>query len=221
MFEYLRLKIKEMNSNTLNKQNEVMRRYYKFQSKIYDATRWSFLFGRKKILKMIDIDRPKHILEIGCGTGHNLRRLQSAFPQTQITGIDVSSDMIAIAKKKFKDNANITFLEQAYGNEPIYFETAPDVIIFSYTLTMINPQWSAILKQTQVDLAPGGKLAIVDFHSSKIPMFRKWMAHNHVRMEGHMDKTLQATFYTRFHQVKKAYFGLWNYFYFVGAKPVL
>ncbi len=205
----------------MNNQQESMRKYYKFQSKIYDATRWSFLFGRKKILKLIQQDHPKHIVEIGCGTGHNLSRLQSAFPQTQITGIDVSAEMIAIANKKFKNNSNIKLMEQAYGSKSVEFDCAPDIIVFSYTLTMINPQWSSILKQAQLDLAPGGKLVIVDFHSSKNSLFKKWMAYNHVKMEGHMDQTLEASFYTKYHQVKKAYFGLWNYFYYVGAKPDL
>jgi len=207
-----------MNTNKDIAQNNSMRKYYKFQSKIYDATRWSFLFGRKKLLKIILKENPQHILEIGCGTGHNLSRLQSAFPQTQITGIDVSTDMISIAKKKFKDNPKINLLEQAYGNGSIIFDTAPDIIIFSYTLTMINPQWSAILDQAQNDLASGGKLMIVDFHSSKYSFFRKWMARNHVRMEGHMDETLEATFETTFLQIKKAYLGLWNYFLFIAEK---
>ena len=44
--------------------------YYALHSKIYDATRWSFLFGRERILQHVAaIDHPKRILEVGCGWG--------------------------------------------------------------------------------------------------------------------------------------------------------
>jgi len=207
-----------MNSDNQKNQNDLMRNYYKFQSKIYDATRWSFLFGRKKLLKLIQEEKPQHILEIGCGTGQNIRRLHSIFPQTLITGIDVSKEMISIAQQKFKNNPNIELIEQAYGDGTINFRRPPDLIIFSYTLTMINPQWANILKQAKKDLVLGGRLAIVDFHSSGISFFRKWMARNHVRMEGHMDETLTTVFDVKFKEIKKAYFGLWNYFLFIAEK---
>jgi S-adenosylmethionine-diacylgycerolhomoserine-N-methlytransferase len=79
-------------------QNKNIQNYYKLQSKIYDATRWTFLFGRKKLVRVLPFDKDAaiDILEIGCGTGYNLKRLAKAFPNARITGLDVSEDMIRL-----------------------------------------------------------------------------------------------------------------------------
>ena len=53
-----------------------LQRYYHFQSVIYDLTRWSFLFGRRRLVQQLITSPPPHrILEIACGTGTNLRWL--------------------------------------------------------------------------------------------------------------------------------------------------
>jgi S-adenosylmethionine-diacylgycerolhomoserine-N-methlytransferase len=49
-------------------------RYYRLHSRIYAATRWSFLFGRRAILDDIAAaTTPARILEVGCGTGKRTR----------------------------------------------------------------------------------------------------------------------------------------------------
>ena len=58
-----------------------LERYYQFHSRIYDATRWSFLFGREEVLlRAASVTTPKRILEVGCGTGRNLPGLRRRFP---------------------------------------------------------------------------------------------------------------------------------------------
>ena len=42
----------------------------------------------------------KRILEVGCGTGYNLLNLAQTYPKATLVGMDLSSDMLAIAKKK-------------------------------------------------------------------------------------------------------------------------
>ena len=66
-----------MTRNMMERQPEKMRAYYRFHAGIYDATRWSFLFGRKTLLYNLPVrtDIPQSLLEVGCGTGHNLRLL--------------------------------------------------------------------------------------------------------------------------------------------------
>ncbi len=58
-----------------------LEKYYRFHSRIYDATRWLFLFGRDRLIKTAALfTRPRRILEVGCGTGKNLVRLRQTFP---------------------------------------------------------------------------------------------------------------------------------------------
>ena len=81
-------------------QTELMEQYYKFHAKIYNATRWSFLFGRKGVIKLIpQLPSIQRILEVGCGTGTNLLQLRERFPDAEIFGLDISATMIETAKK--------------------------------------------------------------------------------------------------------------------------
>ncbi len=75
--------------------------YYKIHAKIYDLTRWSFLFGRENIIKHLPDKQYLRILEVGCGTGFSLLKLWTKFQQTKnIQGLDASEDMLNEARKK-------------------------------------------------------------------------------------------------------------------------
>ena len=70
--------------------------YYRFHARIYDATRWSFLFGRDRLINLAaetvardGLERPARVAEIGCGTGRNLLALSRALPGASITGVDL------------------------------------------------------------------------------------------------------------------------------------
>ena len=211
-----------MNVENSIKQSQLIQNYYNFQSTIYDATRWSFLFGRKLIIdKIAEVTSPKVILEIGCGTGYNLKNLSKAFPNSKILGLDVSKDMLNIAKKKVKANSNIQLIDGAYGNTNIINENAPDVILFSYMLTMVNPEFSAMITQAYEDLNPGGYIAVVDFYNSKHTWFRNHMGNHHVRMESHLTPELEGKFETIDNSVYEAYLGTWEYFTYIGKKKEL
>jgi S-adenosylmethionine-diacylgycerolhomoserine-N-methlytransferase len=90
-------------------------KYYRFHSRIYDATRWSFLFGRTAIIKKFAGTAPRNILEVGCGTGRNLVELARRFPQAQVTGVDLSATMLDLARRKTADfGPRLQLLHQAY-----------------------------------------------------------------------------------------------------------
>lgn len=62
----------------------------------------------EKLMDLIDLDYFQHVLEIGCGTGVYTELLRDKFPDTDITAIDISEDMVAIAGKKMHGR-NINF----------------------------------------------------------------------------------------------------------------
>jgi S-adenosylmethionine-diacylgycerolhomoserine-N-methlytransferase len=188
--------------------------YYQLHAPIYDLTRWSFLFGRIDILKKLQIPKkPYHIWEIGCGTGKNLSFLLKKHPTITCLGLDTSSEMIQIAQKKLKKYAQTcSILNHTEDWEK------PDLILFSYSLSMINPGWKELLEQAQKDLKPGGHIAVVDFHQSTFSGFKKWMGVNHVEMNGHLLPALEKLFTPTQKEIKSAYFGIWQYLLFVGKK---
>jgi S-adenosylmethionine-diacylgycerolhomoserine-N-methlytransferase len=157
-----------------------------------------------------------HILEVGCGTGKNLISLKQRYPDAQITGVDLSRDMLGKARKKITDSS-ISLKRMRYGSGDLNNKPY-DLILLSYSLTMMGAAYPQIIKELKNDLSPNGYLAAVDFHTSPFSWFRHWMNKNHVDFSGALYPLLKQNFKridTNFHS---AYLGLWNYFQFIGTQ---
>ena len=204
--------------NTSSPSHASLRDYYRWHARIYDLTRWAFLFGRSGIIQRAAyrLDRPRRILEIGCGTGRNLAVLAQRFPQAQITGLDLSSDMLERARCKVERfGTRMELLHRAY-DAPVATAAKFDLIVLSYSLSMINPGFDEVLRVCKADLSPTGIVAVVDFHDSRWTWFRRWMGMNHVRMEGQLLDSLQRHFDGQVCQIQRAYGNLWRYLLFIG-----
>lgn len=208
-------------SDRMNK-SQKLQGYYRWHAPIYDATRWSFLFGRRRIVKLaaeaLGRDTALQILEVGCGTGRNLKDLARNFPKARITGVDLCAPMLAKAEKStapFGDR--VTLLHQAYAPEMLQ-EASCDLVLFSYALTMFNPGFDTALDTARTHLKPGGLIAVTDFHDSRLDGFKSWMQANHVRMEGHLVPELGARFDQNLLRIRRAYAGVWDYFLYLGRK---
>jgi S-adenosylmethionine-diacylgycerolhomoserine-N-methlytransferase len=194
--------------------------YYRLHARIYDATRWSFLFDREAILECAEAawPRPGRILEVGCGTGRNLMALARRFPRAQLTGLDLSGAMLAVARRKTAAlGSRVTLVERAYA-APLAEARGFDLVLCSYALSMFNPGFEQAIAAATRDLAPGGHFALVDFHTTRFPWFARWMGVNHVRMDGQLRPLLRENFAVVTEQVRSAYGGIWEYLLFVGRK---
>ncbi len=205
-----------------NRQPAAMRGYYRWHAAIYDATRWTFLLGRNTLLGHLPIQdaQEQTLLEVGCGTGHNLQLLAEQHPQLQLIGVDVSSDMLARASRSADKYAQrVQLFERPYAAAAMTLTQPLDFVLFSYALTMFNPGWEEAITSAWEDLSPGGRIAVVDFHRTPSHLFRWWMGKNHVRMEGHLLPQLQGRFRTELLEIRPVFFGLWEYFMYIGVKP--
>ena len=198
-------------------QRRFIERYYRVHAGIYDLTRWTFLLGREALLRQVAASvSPARILEVGCGTGKNLVQLGRQFPQARLWGLDLSGDMLAVAKKKLQGlSPRLTLIQAAYDH-PVEEKPFFDLVVFSYALSMFNPGWEQALTAASRDLAPGGAIAVVDFHDSGFPLFKRWMGLNHVRLDGHLLPGLKSRFPTHDATIRPAYGGVWSYFRFIG-----
>ena len=198
--------------------NDSLAAYYRWHAGIYDATRWAFLFGRNRLIYKAGYQGgvPARILEVGCGTGSNLVALAERFPAAKIVGLDLSADMLDRARSKVERyGSRIKLLHRPY-DAPIADGSKFDLIVFSYSLSMINPGYAEVLRICRADLSATGIVAVVDFHDSRWAWFRRWMGVNHVRMEGELVDELRRQF-----RPLSCSFGfgcarLWRYLLFVG-----
>ena len=74
-----------------------MDRMYAPQLRIYDATRRWYLLGRDEMLRSIQPRPGETVLEVGCGTGRNLRWLAARSPAVRLLGVDISPVMLSAA----------------------------------------------------------------------------------------------------------------------------
>ncbi len=194
-------------------------KYYRLHARIYDATRWTFLFGRTAILADIAIrQKPVRILEVGCGTGKNLVSLGRRFPQAAITGLDLAEPMLEVARRKTAHlGSRVGLLHRSY-NAPVGDLAGYDLVLFSYALSMFNPGFETAIRAAAADLVPGGCIAVVDFHATRFALFERWMGVNHVRMNAQLRPCLQELFVPVLDRVDHAYGGVWQYLTFIGRK---
>ncbi|WP_428738806.1 class I SAM-dependent methyltransferase [Sulfurimonas sp.] len=86
-------------------------------AKSYDTNR-HFHISAKKLVELAEVNEPKNILDLSTGTGHIAIELAKKFPNAQIHAVDISDEMLNIARVKAKELGlkNITFYLQDVEN---------------------------------------------------------------------------------------------------------
>ncbi len=147
---------------------DLMDRMYRRQRHIYDATRKFYLLGRDATIAELAPPPGASVLEIGCGTGRNLVKIARHYPQSQVFGLDVSSEMLVSASASI-ERAGLASRIRVAQADATNFDAATlfgrpnfERVVISYALSMIPP-WREALAQGVEALAPGGALHIVDF----------------------------------------------------------
>ena len=49
---------------------------------------------------LLTADRPRHLIEVGCGPGFYVRRLAARFPHTEFTGVDLCEPLLSRARRQ-------------------------------------------------------------------------------------------------------------------------
>lgn len=162
---------------------------YRRQRHIYDLTRKYYLFGRDTMLDSLDLPATgagAAVLEIGCGTGRNLARVRSRWPDAALYGIDISAEMLKSAAARLGPSATLAIGDAAgFDGQHLLGRPRFDRIVMPYCLSMIPP-WREALDHAASLLARNGSLHVVDFGDlSGLPWplggaLRGWLARFHV-----------------------------------------
>ena len=101
-------------------------------------------------------------IDLGCGTGAVSKRLVDAFPETELTCLDMTEDMIDIARQRLGAHGNVRFvLSDLYDFE---FDGQYDVIISSLALHHIvtDHDKKMLYRRIFEALEPGGSFYNAD-----------------------------------------------------------
>ena len=104
---------------------------------------------------MVDAQANDRILEVGCGGGHVLRM----FPQSDLTGVDVSGEMIRKAQTNLK-GLHVTLLKGELDQLDLPGHAFDKIICTEVLEHVVDPE--SVLTQIQRLLKPGGR-AVVTF----------------------------------------------------------
>lgn len=197
-----------------------LQRYYRLHAPLYDLTRWLFLLGRARLIRKLTALEPAltpaRILDVGCGTGKNLLPLAKAFPKAKIVACDLSPAMLDHAKRKLLGTPQLAQIDWHAGPVQAISGGNFDLIVCSYMLSMTGTEMAATMASLRSRLRPGGRLAVVDFAGTTQPWFARWMAFNHVRMDGELQRCL-----SRFGQLDHSEMrsvGLWRWLLWIGGE---
>ena len=119
--------------------------------------------------------QPRTILDLGCGTGSTTLMLKQAFPQAQVTGLDLSPYMLFMADYKAKGaGLDIEWrhgLAEATSLPQASFDLVTASLLFHETPPSIS---EAILKECFRLLVPGGQVIILDGNQKTI-RYAEWL----------------------------------------------
>lgn len=98
------------------------------------------------------------ILDLGCGTGVTGARVLARHPHANLTGIDASAEMLALARRTVPTG---TFL-QAHLEDPL--PRGPfDLVVSAFAIHHLPGEGKAdLFRRVAAALSPGGRLVICD-----------------------------------------------------------
>jgi demethylmenaquinone methyltransferase/2-methoxy-6-polyprenyl-1,4-benzoquinol methylase len=140
-----------------------------FVAKNYDRIMNTMSFGLyrgfiKKTIKHMGIQPGNSILDLGCGTGRNSSLMAKYIGETgHITGLDISELMEIQFLKKFKEQANVSFVKQRI-DQPFDLNKQFDIVFISFVIHGFPHEIrSTVIQNALTHLKPDGIFYILDF----------------------------------------------------------
>ncbi|BDA70630.1 methyltransferase type 11 [Calothrix sp. PCC 7716] len=144
----------------------IVRQEYDNIANIYDQ-RWnSYITKTLTYLKnWANISPQATVLDVGCGTGEFESFILRDNPKQQITGVDISEQMLLVAKNKFQANSNLypNVSFQIAGASSLPFANHSfDIIVSASAFHFFDDPVAALAEMKRV-LKPDGKVFILDW----------------------------------------------------------
>ncbi len=120
--------------------------------------------GRVAAIDALGLRPGDRVLDLGCGTGLNLRHLQRRIgPTGRIIALDASSSMLRQAARRARRHRwdNITFVCADATTVDLEAWAPVDAAIATYALSVV-PDWPSAWRMMRQATRGGGRIAVVD-----------------------------------------------------------
>ena len=150
-----------------------VRTAYRRWARVYDTVFGGVsAVGRRRAVAAVNALPGLHVLEVGVGTGLALPHYN---PAKRITGIDLSADMLALARKKVDESQlnNVEALHEMDAEQTAFEDGSFDIAVAMFVASVVpNPR--LLLAEMRRVVRPGGYLLFVNhFAAERGP--RWWM----------------------------------------------
>ncbi|MCP4602815.1 MAG: methyltransferase domain-containing protein [Proteobacteria bacterium] len=119
----------------------------------------ALLYGGVGFLDPLLAEKPREILDIGCGTGHFTRHVAERIPAAMVVGLDIDESRISFARSQ-SNAPNLKYEKGDLGVLP--FEKGRFDLVYSrFVLVHDRDPLKALKEMTRVT-SPGGRVAAYD-----------------------------------------------------------
>ncbi len=128
-----------------------------------------FEAGRRAAVEVIN-RRAGRLLEVGVGTGLTLPRYRD---HLTVTGIDLSPDMLAVAKKRVAEAklGNVEALIEMDATRLAFADASFDTVAVMYTITVV-PHPDQVMAEVERVTKPGGEAIFVSHFASENGLYK-------------------------------------------------
>ncbi len=150
---------------------EAVRAAYRRWAGIYDAVFGGiFLRARRRAVALVNQLPGRDVLEVGVGTG---LALPHYLPTKRVTGIDLSTEMLAQAHKRVanRDITNVVALREMDAEATDFPDASFDIAVAMFVASVV-PHPRALLAEMRRIVRPGGNILFIShFAAEKGPQW--------------------------------------------------
>lgn len=134
------------------------------------------------------------ILDLGAGTGLFSSFIRTKYPNAELTLIDLSEEMLKVARSRFGNDPNVSYITADYSSYP--YKEKYDAIVSSLSIHhLTHPAKRALFRTIYGLLEDGGCFINADQSASTPYWNHNYMSHweHTIRQSGLSEKAIQAS----------------------------
>ena len=105
------------------------------------------------ISRNIDGKKPNTILDLGCGTGNHIKWWKEMWPDSIVTGMDISPEQLSVAREK---HSHVDIIRGSYLENGVWENDKFDMIVCMYAAGQYTDATHVLFRNVYKWLKPGG-----------------------------------------------------------------